>query len=622
MRFSLILLSFCLCTVSALGQILDTSEAHYYKPKEINYFMASDLLLMEQGKEVVDTTLFQYEKSYWSFQEAVPFIDQGLEASPQLQLFGNLERDFGFQMMKTGTDFSFYDTDERIYTYKKPFTRLNYSQGNQELIFIEINHGQQIAERLFFGVDYRRLKNQNIYYSNQANQDRVRQNNLFNNRAYVSYQSLDRRYELVTSYVWNRNITAETGGMTNLLNYDTLEGRSRIQNNTGFLEEAFVTHAQNCFTLSQYYRPEKRKDSANLRNLDSFNFQFFAKTRLNNLRYEYEDREADSALYGVQLGSFHDSAHHRSLSQQVGFTLKTKFMTLAPYAEVSADRVDFNDSVTSFGLFSIGAQGTAQHNKIKLKADAKLGLLGYTAGNFLLNSKMRIPLGENLELESYIRSSAHSANYFDRTYLSAARQWQNDFDFVFTNGFGGSFFFDWRETTVSYGLHSNTVTNYIFHGNDSLPQQDSGSIALLRNTVAIESKWKFLNLKSQVHYQLTSDGAKLPLPQWSTSSSVWGEFMVFKKNLQMQIGASVYTMSDFNAPRYLGLTQQWLAEQNQFAYLPQFDAFVNARVKSLSFGIKLLHANAGLFGNAYYASPAYPRMPLNLRLNIQWDLMN
>ena len=147
----------------------------------------------------------------------------------------------------------FYDNTIHVYQTPRPFTRLAYSQGPLEFINVGVTHAQQISKRLSFGLDYRRIKNQNRYYSNLQNLSTVRIGNLFNSKFYTSYYTANRKYELVASYVWNKSKNAESGGISNDTVYNALSGRQKENNIPARYTNAFNTHAQNNFKLTQYY---------------------------------------------------------------------------------------------------------------------------------------------------------------------------------------------------------------------------------------------------------------------------------------------------------------------------------------------------------------------------------
>jgi hypothetical protein len=215
----------------AHAQLLDTSEVHRYKPVDVHYVMANDLALLEDDSGALDTSLNRFYSYYPAYDTDFPFIDLGLEATPMLTLSGSQHRSAELTLGPNPMKSYFFTSDIKLYKTKRPFTRLSYHQGANEMINVGVIHAQQISERLFFGLDYRRIKNQNIYYSNLENLQSVRLGNLFNNSFYTSYYSPTRKYELVASYLWNKSTHTETGGMQSDSIFSSLEARNNERNN-------------------------------------------------------------------------------------------------------------------------------------------------------------------------------------------------------------------------------------------------------------------------------------------------------------------------------------------------------------------------------------------------------
>ena len=154
---------------TSYAQLLDTSETHRYKPLDVHFVEANDLLVLEEDSVALDTSLSGFYSYYPAYDTDFPFIDLGLEATPMLALSGSQHRSPELTLGPNPMQNYFSSDEIKIYKTKRPFTRLSYHQGANEMINVGVIHAQQISERLSFGLDYRRIKNQNIYYSNLEN---------------------------------------------------------------------------------------------------------------------------------------------------------------------------------------------------------------------------------------------------------------------------------------------------------------------------------------------------------------------------------------------------------------------------------------------------------------------
>ncbi|MFT5817750.1 MAG: hypothetical protein ACJAYZ_001074, partial [Bacteroidia bacterium] len=340
------LASLLLCVFSAFAaqsQILDTSETHTYKPLEVDRIEVEDILFLTLDSSAVDTGLNRFYDYYPAYGRLSPAIDLGLEASPILRLDETNENELNLNLGLSHMAPYFYDEKIHLYQTKRPFTRLSYSQGPNEMINIEVTHAQQISDRLTFGLNYRRIKNQSLYYSNVTNVSRVRMRSLFNTKFYTGYYTDNRKYEIVTSYVWNKSKNIETGGFVSDSLFNLLSGRDKIDNNEASFVGAYGILAQNTFKISQFYRPGgKSTDSTKDNSLSQFKSQFYLNTELDNRRVEYEDILPDSNNYGINLAAFKDSIYHRTFSNEGGILITLKPLTLAASVTHAYNRIYMN----------------------------------------------------------------------------------------------------------------------------------------------------------------------------------------------------------------------------------------------------------------------------------------
>jgi len=157
-KYVIITFLFTSCSTSLFSQILDTSSAHNYKPADVAVYNTDQLLFFTNEVSPFDTSLNLFYNYYPSYQNAFPFVDLGLEATPILTLSEKSTPSLSLRLGADQLTPYLYDDSIRIYQTTNPFTRLNYSQGTNEMLSIEVTHAQQISERLSFGVITEELK--------------------------------------------------------------------------------------------------------------------------------------------------------------------------------------------------------------------------------------------------------------------------------------------------------------------------------------------------------------------------------------------------------------------------------------------------------------------------------
>ncbi len=604
------------------AQLLDTSDVHLFKPVEVRILQTENITLLELDTTEIDTQLNLFYNYYPAYDRSFPMLDQGQEATPILPLNSSLVREVNLSLGTNHMAPYFYDNTIHVYQTPRPFTRLAYSQGPLEFINVGVTHAQQISKRLSFGLDYRRIKNQNRYYSNLQNLSTVRIGNLFNSKFYTSYYTANRKYELVASYVWNKSKNAESGGISNDTVYNALSGRQKENNIPARYTNAFNTHAQNNFKLTQYYRPGgKSTDSTLDMSLGQFQNQFFITTQFLSERVEFEDGNPDSLNYGYSLQDFRDSIHLRTLSNELGYTVKLNPVTLSTSVIHSYNKVYLNGMVDVLNNIYLQAKAKVQIKGFSINGKGKFGVLGYNAGDYSIDGEAAF-LIKSFALKAHILSQLVEPNFLEQRMYSPAVIWNNSFKKISVNRLGG-------EAQIKIGNHQlngranlETIGNLVYFTNE----RDVAQASKLTTLFQIRADYAFASTyfggNTTVTLQQSSNQQVLPRPATSATGNVYAKFRLFKKNLGVQVGARTFWYSSFNSPTYTPYTRQWHNTNQRFEMTAPINPYIMAKVKSFFFGFEMFHVQQGWANNDYYSAPHFPLMPRSVRLNFRWDLSN
>ncbi|MDB9882237.1 putative porin [Bacteroidia bacterium] len=613
---------FHLFSLSSYAQILDTSEAHNHKPLNVHFIQESDILFLALDSTFLDTSFNLFYNYYPAYKISFPFVDQGLEASSLLCLSTTNERELKLNTGYTNLAPLFFDDEIHKYQLEKPLTRVNYSQGANEMIHMELTHAQQISERLTFGVDYRRIKNQSFYFSDIENIDRVRMNNLFNTKFYTGYFSKDRKYEILVSYLWNKSWNIESGGIASDSIFNSQSGRNKIDNSSAKFTAANSTQAQNSFKVVQYYRPGGLATDSTLDySLSQFKSQFFLTTQQDNKRLEFEDRSPDSSNYGVNLEAYKDSIYHRSLSNEIGYLFTLKPVTLAASIQHSFDKLYMNGNNRSFQNVYINGNGRFGVKQFEINAEANFGILGYNVADYHLKASAKTNFN-HINVSAGILSQLVEPSYTHKVFESQAVSWNNSFSKVSVNQLFGNANISYKKHRISGSVFAETSNGLIyFTGVDDI-KQETDFVTLLMTKVGYSYSSSHIGGHLLATFQNSSNQQVLPRPATAISTNIYGQFLLFKKHLGIQLGARTHWFSSFVSPQYNVYTRQWHNTGTEFNMYAPINVYANAKVKSFCFGIEYFHIQQGWLGNDYYSSPGYPLMPRNMRLNIRWDLNN
>ena len=626
MAIKILRLLFCVLFLSAhsfvYSQLLDTSSVHDYKPTNIQLQQTKKYLFLDTSQTNLDTSLNLFYNYYPTYQNAFPFIDLGLEATPVLALFNSNNQQLKLRLGADHMNPYFYDEKIHIYQTDKPFTRLNYSQGANEMLSIVATHAQQISKRLSFGVDYRRIKNQNFYFSNLENFSRVRMGNLFNTKFYTSYYSPDRKYEMVASYLWNRSRHVESGGLSNDSFFNAQIGRNKINNNIINYTDGIGTLAQNQFRLTQYFRPGGLSTDTTLNaSLNQFKEQFFISTALKNERLEFEDNNPDSLNYSVKLTPFKDSSYHRSVENEVGYMKIIGRHSVSSSLTYDYSSIYQNTVTKYFQNLYITAKGIVRLNKFQFEPQVKFGILGYNAGDYKIDGVASYRF-KRLNFIGRFLSQKVEPTFMQQEFRSNAIQWENNFSKISVNQLQGTISTRQTNHNLKVDIKAENTNGLIYYHDENKIAQYDDNLTWLRAVISHHFLRNNFGSDLNLTIQQSSNQEVLPRPKAAISGNFYTKFKLFQKNLRVQLGIRSFWFSSFNSPRYNPYTRAWHNTNEQFESTPPIQVYTNAKVKSFCFGIEFFHVQQGFMGEDYYSSPGYPMMPRSLRLNIRWDFNN
>ena len=611
-----------LTVIGAQAQILDTTHSHNYKVLE-NYSLNSEgLHQLKEDSISIDTSLSTLGISYGAMREDFAFLDLGFEGSPLLKLAEQNSRELGLHLGLTSMDYYFFDFDIHRYHSDRPFTRLNYSQGPNELIYIDVNHGQEISKRLTFGVDYRRLKNQNFYYSNISNADRIRFANLFNTKFYTGYYNRDRSYEMLFGFLWNKNNNIETGGLTDPEFFELLAGRTKTNNNPVNLSDASSLLAEHGFKLTQFFRLNGNPlDTNNRYDLSRFKSQIVLNSALKYTRSEFTDQSPDSAYYGVRLSEIHDSISHRKFTNSIAFVLKGNKLTMSAAVRFNNDHIYQDSAYIAFNSLYSSIAVRSNLKQWNVNAKFEYGLSGFNQSDYHFNtslgrkfktSEVKVNWTESSLRQNYLQSQFNSSylNWLDSS-------WQVEKNRTINALFKKSF----KRSSVYLNAGLQQVKGLMYF-NDSSVLQSNDLISVSQLSLGYTLDHKYWGTRVSFTHLTSSNQDVIPRPEFFGRAEMYVNIKLFKKLLRTQWGLSSRVMSEFNAPIYDPRIRQWRNSSESFEYYSPIQFFMRAKIKSFYFGFNVFHIQQGIMGEDYYSSPNYPMMPRAFRLNIQWDLAN
>jgi hypothetical protein len=620
--FSLLVIS-----LGASAQQLDTVEYSH----ELSLYTTEKLL------DAFDTTLQKEDTSFYEDYAIHPLratqstnLDLGPVATPyysfEERFVTQTQFDLGFHTLNA---YQANPKTTKYYFSNTPRTLLKYSQGGQDLLYIKAQHSQKVSKLWSLGMDYERIKSNNVYYGNITDFTTVKIPNSFNTKLYTRFHSPNKRYQVLGNVYFDKNTINETGGITDRVHFDTLQGREKKYFNLAQNANAKNTIKNSGIYIKHYYQlgdfPEAvvTYDSLNSDSIISIDIpkgtskgQLYHEIWYKKSHLLFEDPSPNSAYYEdfILSSTTADSVIHKSLRNTVGVMLHGKF---SPNLSLTHE---FNsieqNGLMNLSFHNVSARAAAALNlaSIQAKGSWLVHVLGYNAGDQHLRIKLKI---KNFNID--VNASQYEPSYVSKYYLSNHFYWYNRWDKIST-----------QEVHVNYaigkyldlGISNRTLTNWIVYGADARPSQVSDllnvSTIRLRSHLGI-GYWKF---DTRLDLNEVSD-ARLPTPALAIRQSVYYERALFKKSMPAQFGFNVYYQSEFEAMAYQPATRQFhLAPGNNIGAYPVVDVFFAGKVGGFKLFAILQHLNEGLSGDAYYKAANYPMMPFSIRFGLEWRLFD
>lgn len=610
----------------------DTSAAkNKFRPL---FFNVKDFENFKTEIKTFDTSLYNINFINPVRKNNLSFQDLGLPGTPikifTIEKYKNTGFDLGFNNMNLWLFETKAGNDKIIYA-PTPYSNLNYSQGEKELIFIEANHTQNIRKRLNAGIDYRRLKTNNYLFYNFDEQtyDRIRIPSIFNFKIYTSFHSKNDRFYLLGNAIFNKSTLTESGGLKYPEMFDTTSGKLRAFENN--LTNATNSIKQYGFAVKTYYRfgkikyLTKAKDSSKV---DTTGFEFAPKSYIfHNIHfsktdYKYFDPNADtpyykSTFFGKNLA---DSIVLKELNNSIGFALNSKNIIFKTGAELSNYGV-FNNFYGQLYFYNFSLKSTFDYRfvlkyfMIKTGAIADYFLVGFNKKDYLLRAFINLKYKNKTTLKAEIFSQEHTPEYVQSIFHSNHAIWNQNLSKTKRNGISSLLYFENFKTKVS--ITACNYENYILYYKDAAP----AGVDFNYLNADLENKFNFKKIFFVNRFIYQKASKTYNVPEFSLNGQVYFESFLFKKNMFAQIGFDYSWYSSFYADFYVPYLKQFVWQnQTQTGNYPYFGAFVRARIQTVNVFLKYEHINQSLLKSNYYSTYLYPNVPRFYSLGINWRL--
>ncbi|MBO6515621.1 MAG: hypothetical protein JJ975_03630 [Bacteroidia bacterium] len=623
MRSTLLVILIALWT-QGFGQIFDTTE---YKRELSSFIEIGSAKSLNFSRKTEDTTLDFSHSLYGDDVNSPMFVHLGRIVSASKSLEPTLPNTSTFQLGPRLFANYFYHPDSTKY-FRSPTarTRLKYSQGTGNLLYLNAQHSQNIASNWSFGLDYIRNKSHNLYFNNFPLFDQERMTNLFSTRAYTHFNTTNHKYEVFANFVNSKNTLRESFSIANSEGFDTLSGRAKTYSGQAFLSDANNVFINRDFSVYQFYRPGDRTIRINDTTLvadtttTSIASQWFHHLRYSRNINEFTDNDYNEAVFPARLYTLEtaDSVFHSVLHNSIGQIRKGNRFTSSYWIQHESVKVSqLNAHQSRFQNIQLGGNLSSRTSNSRLFVEGKYNPLGYYSGDYALNVSHRVSFNET-GLKTNVNVIKHRPDYNDQFFGSNYYYWNQPLSK--TDILEASAVFFTRKTGLQIGGTYRQVTNFVYLDTSGLPRQHTEAInyfkAFLANHFRFGSNW---HMEQRLCFQSASNKV-MAIPDITYKTRIYKEGFLFKKNMWARIGLDVAYFSSFEGIGYNPVIRQFTLSNQTIGGYPVVDLFLNTRVNSMLLFASVNHLTQGFFNNDSFSAAAYPLVGRAFRFGVDWRL--
>jgi len=176
------------------------------------------------------------------------------------------------------------------------------------------------------------------------------------------------------------------------------------------------------------------------------------------------------------------------------------------------------------------------------------------------------------------------------------------------------------DKSFNLSIFYQNIYNYLYFDEAAFPRQSAKYI----NNTGLSVNYSYVFFKhvgflANYTFQNTTNSNLVRVPANSVTAKLFYTNSLFKNALQLQVGSQVQVYGSFYAYGYMPATQVFYLQNSiKTAAFPYVDVFLNARIRPVSFFLKLENALPGLAGINYALIPGYYQPSRAFRFGLSW----
>jgi len=545
--------------------------------------------------------------------------NMGLASPDYIWRYGT--EDIGFRLMQSPlTIDKFKENDVKYYKTMGPYASLTGIAGSKAFQIFKATF-THTYKNVNVTIGFNRYTSTGFYLKQQT----------YTNNFYLSsnYTTKKKRFGYYFYILNNSNKSQENGGIK-----DGVLKDSSMNYDKGLFSVNLPTANRDNRELKVMFNPWVKLNARD--STAKVNHYLQLKSKFVNNSYRYKDILDTSGYYRrsyLDTVVTNDSAHVRKFMNELSYSLLTtdnKFGFSAGYKnEINqvwnkTDSVFVNQILQSELVYRTPVLSKDSLDKREKFFETKFNIqyvaLGALKGNYKAESNTVFTFNDAKKRNVFLNVlyENRSADYIYNNWVSNHFLW-------FNNGYKPQ-----HQSQIKLGVNLNRyfsasvfyqgITNYLYFDQEALPKQYTKTISNLGlNLNFTKIFFKHLGLGLNHAYQNTSKPAYLRVPQNASTIKLFYNGSLSHNNLQLQIGAQLQLYESFYSYAYMPSTQVfYLQDKFKTSTYPYLDVYLSARIRPVSFFVKVENVLQGLAGPNYSFVPGYYQPDLAFRFGLTW----
>lgn len=527
--------------------------------------------------------------------------------------------------------------DVQYYSVATPLTELYFkstiNKGQTLDSFITLN----TTERFNVSAEYKGLRSEGNYINQLSSTG--------NFKLTASYSTKHGQYYINGHYTYQDISNEENGGITTPADFESgdpdYKNRQRL--------EVYLTDAKSFLKgkrlfFDHAYRINETRGSNNLYVSHQFNYE--------NKFFEYNQATVASTVgpEGIEVFRFgksyvtsniNDQSHYNKMYNKVGLVYENvllgkfhffvdDFRSNFYYGRVLIfDNGVIVPSSLSQNINNVGGQYEYQKNKWNGRFLYSRSITNQSLSD--LEAKLKYHLSDKIQFSFQYKNINKLPNNTYNLYQSSfvAYNWSNNFKNEKINSLGASATTPWVNMSFEYSV----LDDHLYFEDQSTeaqaaartqiikPAQYNNTINYLEIKASKEFKFGRFALDNTVLYQKVGQSdAILNVPEFVTRNTLYYTNYFFKKALFLQTGIVFNYFTSYYGNDYNPVIGEFFVQnKKEIGNYPNFDFFINARIRQTRIFLKAEHFNSSFSGSNFYSAPNNPYRDFVIRFGLVWN---